>query len=543
MGLLGRFLHALIPSWITNPAATKPSKSGIASLDGLRGLACLIVFNEHYVICYQSRDTQVWFMRVPFIRLLYYGKASVFIFFAISGYVLSYKPLRLMRTHSWLDFQKTMSSSFLRRGIRLYLPCLIVSFIVMLLTMWGFFDRSMDVFNTFKEFIFLKETPPPHLSASELWFGWRVNAEFIFSATIPFDKETNVLAYFNFDEHQWTIPQEFRCSMLVFGLLVATSRMRPLLRQLTIASFAFYAFYTWRFYPALFFFGMLFAELDLARQAYYARFENTHLLPESSLMEKHASRRTPRGLQRLLHPPAFLARAMWVTAFILGLWFISSPQEIQMTPNYLPQVFASWGVEDVDDTLLIIGALPVVWSVANCSSLAILFNNPVVSYLGKISYALYLVHGTVIKSLGYNILPWTFAKATGAPREYIELDPNWWLTVTDSQKVTAYLMGLTFVATTCFWLSDLFWRYVDIPSVTLARRIEDWLTKGADEDAEEDDDRMLSSGNFGARPRSRHASFTHGFADSRRRAATMGGSGDLAAGAGGSQDLPKRKNG
>ena len=151
-----RLLSALVPSFITNHAATAPSKSGIAALDGLRGLACLFVFNEHYVICYQSVRTQVWIMRVPFIRLLWYGKAAVFLFFVISGYVLSYKPLRLMRARSWLEFQKSISSSFLRRGMRLYLPCLIVSFVACWLTYFGFFDRSAQIYAHYRNFVFLK---------------------------------------------------------------------------------------------------------------------------------------------------------------------------------------------------------------------------------------------------------------------------------------------------------------------------------------------------------------------------------------------------
>lgn len=484
LGRLRRVIVALTPSFITSNASTTPSKSGIAALDGLRGLACLFVFNEHYVICYQSRETQVWIMRVPFIRLLWYGKAAVFLFFVISGYVLSYKPLKLMRSKSHLEFQKAISSSFLRRGMRLYLPCLIVSFFVCFLTYFGFFDESSRIYDDYRNFVFLKEPPPARRDLYSQLLGYLGNMDFIFSGTIPFDKSTNVHDYFMYDDHQWTIPKEFRSSMAVFAVLVTTSRMRSIYRMTIIFALAWYAIYTYRLYTSLFFAGMLCAEFDLIRQAYYSSFDK--LLPDFHT-EKYK-----RGWRALLHVPDVVPKVFWSVIFTLGVFMISSPQEIQQTPNYLPTLFASWGVQDVDNTILIIGSICTVWSVATCPSLAPLFNNPFVCYLGKISYALYLVHGTVIKSLGYRVLPWTLRTATWAPTD-LPLNLEWWQGVPAHQKVVAHLLGWSFVGTTCFWLSDLFWRFVDIPSVSFARTVESWVTRGAEDDDAEGSRSMTAS--------------------------------------------------
>jgi len=505
LGKLKRLLLILTPSFLTNHAATTPSKSGIAALDGLRGLACLFVFNEHYVICYQSIETQTWIMRVPFIRLLWYGKAAVFLFFVISGYVLSYKPLRLIRSKSYLEFQKSISSSFLRRAMRLYLPCLIVSFICCILTYLGFFDESSRIYYHFRNFIFLKEEPPPRVDLYNQLLAYLHNADFIFSATIPFDRDTNVHNYFTYDDHQWTIPKEFRSSMAVFAVLVTTSRMRSVPRMTMIAALAVHSLYTLRLYTSLFFAGMLCAEFDLIRQAYYSR--SDLLLPG---LQNEQER---NGWTSLLHPPAVVPKIFWTGLFILGVFMISSPQEIQLTPNYLPTLFASWGITEVDDTLLLIGSIFTVWSVATCPSLAPLFNNPFVCYLGKISYALYLGHGTVIKSIGYRILPGTLRVATWVPDE-VELNGEWWETVPDHQKVIAHLVGWCFVGTTCFWLSDLFWRFVDIPSVAFARTVEGWVTRGADDNTESSRSEIASQ-----------ISMTR-VVDHRRRAASAGHQGD-----------------
>ncbi|KAK5048165.1 hypothetical protein LTR84_005835 [Exophiala bonariae] len=476
LGRLKRVIVALIPSFITSNASTTPSKSGIAALDGLRGLACLFVFNEHYVICYQSRDTQVWIMRVPFIRLLWYGKAAVFLFFVISGYVLSYKPLKLIRSKSYSEFQKSISSSFLRRGMRLYLPCLIVSLIVCFLAYFGCFALSSQIYEDYRNFVFLKEPPPPQRDLYTQLLGYLGNMDFIFSGTVPFDKSTDVHDYFMYDDHQWTIPKEFRSSMAVFAVLVTTSRMRSLYRMTIIFALTWYSISTYRLYTSLFFAGMLCAELDLIRQTYYSSFDK--LLPDFHT-EKYK-----RGWRALLHVPDVVPKIFWSTLFALGVFMISSPQEIQQTPNYLPTLFARWGFQDVDNTLLTIGSIFCVWSVATCPSLGPLFNNPFVCYLGKISYALYLVHGTVIKSIGYRVLPWTLRTATWAPAD-LALGLEWWQGVPAHQKVVAHLLGWCFVGTTCFWLSDLFWRFVDIPSVSFARKVESWVTRGADDDGVE----------------------------------------------------------
>ncbi|EXJ70472.1 uncharacterized protein A1O5_06541 [Cladophialophora psammophila CBS 110553] len=137
---------------------------------------------------------------------------------------------------------------------------------------------------------------------------------------------------------------------------------------------------------------------------------------------------------------------------------ISSPQEIQQTPNYLQTPLCSWGIQGPDNSVLLTGSILVAWSVATRSSLYPIFNNPVSTYVGKISYPLYLVRGMMIKYLGYNLLPGTLRVATGTS-EYVELDLEWWGRVADWQKPIAYMLGLCFVVPACFLLADLFWRF------------------------------------------------------------------------------------
>lgn len=228
---------ALLPSFLrprASPCATsttKSSKCAIAALDGLRGIACLFVFNEHFTYNYSHnllygygvegrRSVVQW----PFIRVFWSGFSMVAIFFVISGYVLSYKPLRQIRARQAAQLQHALASSVFRRAIRLYLPSMIAVVICGLLTWTGAFTYATGVTHSEKATPFqLHESTPPHYDSfvgqlgdaiKNAWwmtFFWRWD-----STTTPGD----------YDLHLWTIPTEFRCSMVLFLTLIATSRLR-----------------------------------------------------------------------------------------------------------------------------------------------------------------------------------------------------------------------------------------------------------------------------------------------------------------------------
>lgn len=121
---------ALIPSPIQRrlaPRLSKPPRIHPTSyLDGLRGLAPFIVFAHHdtceyiypYVAYHGVSADKVPSspLQLPFVRVVYAGRPMVHIFFVISGFVLSKKPLGLARAHRYhglLTTRKVFSESFL----------------------------------------------------------------------------------------------------------------------------------------------------------------------------------------------------------------------------------------------------------------------------------------------------------------------------------------------------------------------------------------------------------------------------------------------
>lgn len=133
--------HLLLPSYLQTPHPPPPPRKLHATsyLDGLRGIAALIVVFDHFLVnwfenlksAYLATPEDAYLIQLPIIRLLYSGRASVAVFFVVSGFALSVKPIGMMREGRGKEGEvlKVLSSGVLRRGMRLYLPIVAGTFI------------------------------------------------------------------------------------------------------------------------------------------------------------------------------------------------------------------------------------------------------------------------------------------------------------------------------------------------------------------------------------------------------------------------------
>jgi peptidoglycan/LPS O-acetylase OafA/YrhL len=111
-----------------------------------------------------------------------------------------------------------------------------------------------------------------------------------------------------------------------------------------------------------------------------------------------------------------------------------------------------------------IGAVQLVWCMFRLSWLQAPFTSRLSMYLGDISYALYIVHIHWIISFGkpvhrfvnsiYNVDSMQAGQMTLFFANFIEI------------SVIGFVV---------FWEADLFWRFIDLPSVTFAKWIESKL--------------------------------------------------------------------
>lgn len=76
-------------------------------------------------------------LQLPIVRIFYSGRGMVTTFFIISGYVLSYKALSLTHSGRYAALLDSLSSSVVRRGMWLFIPTTILTFISLLLNRAG----------------------------------------------------------------------------------------------------------------------------------------------------------------------------------------------------------------------------------------------------------------------------------------------------------------------------------------------------------------------------------------------------------------------
>ena len=109
---------------------------------GVRGIACILVVLMHVFNTFyypeDSFDVPHWIWNLPAFRLLLHGgNLAVTIFFVISGYVCSIKPLKLARQGRSEEARKTIASSAFRRILRLGAPATVATIISCLVEILG----------------------------------------------------------------------------------------------------------------------------------------------------------------------------------------------------------------------------------------------------------------------------------------------------------------------------------------------------------------------------------------------------------------------
>lgn len=403
---LGRFLaqiiHLLLPSFLQPRRQSGSGKPDTlpptAFLDGMRGLAAFIV-----VICHltygtfdighawgantgseanpQGQEANKEFLRLPIVRLLYSGPPMVAIFFVISGYALSYKPIRLMRSQSHEQLMTTMSSAVFRRGLRLFLPCFASTFLVICLAQLNLYELTEEFANQMRT---LREdhcyTQP------NFWLQFTDWLQQILIFIDVFDWSLYA-GSIELDRHLWTIPAEFRCSMALFLSQMMVARMSTTLRLSTLSALMVWGVSWDRWELCPFWAGAIIAELDIIR------------LSNPSRLSSIAGQLSSRSLK-------CASSIFYTLMFCCSLFLLSYPDAAgHATPgyvtltHYIPTCFTQkhrfWPT---------IGAVLIIWSACRLDVLRNrVFCFAPIQYLGKISFPLYVMHGPIIHTLGYSV--------------------------------------------------------------------------------------------------------------------------------------------
>lgn len=334
---------------------------------GLRGLAAVGVVCSHISLsffrdlvppCDNGVDGPSRLFQQPIFRLIVQGNSFVALFFILTGFVNSLKPLKQMQSNDLEGALVALAKSSMNRVPRLVLPAVAVTILTWLATQFGIFEvaRRTDAY-------WLATTSR---APSE---SWSVAFDDLMTAI----KYTWVWGENPYDQPQWALPSLLKASMWIFITLLMTSTTRPSFR---IAVFAFAYAWSWVAADAVMglnvFAGMILAALH------------------SSQMVPELKRRSLRIL------PMILA--------IVGLYLMSFPSEyhdwkpwtrgLTRLGTHLFPYYVDFGRQ-----WPAIGGQILCLSALLSPDLRKFLSFRCFTFLGSISFSIYLLHGPLMRSV------------------------------------------------------------------------------------------------------------------------------------------------
>ena len=420
-----------------------------AYLDGLRGFAALLVYSLHHQVWGHSGimgefilenaygyHEKYYFVCLPFIRILFSGgHLAVAVFFVISGYVLSAKPLTYVQSREPGQLADNVGSALFRRWVRLFLPVLATTFIWM--TSWHVFGiRNHNPIADAPESTYFDEVWK--------WYCDFKNYSFIFHGEI----------LNKYNDHTWSIPLEFRGSIVVYTSVLAFARCRTSLRLCLYGVLIFYFLYIvdgW--FCGLFAVGMLLSDIDLLA----------------------AKDQLPQIFSYFRPAQSWIFYAMMAVGLYLGgvPSIAIEVEHLQESPGwYLLSFLKPQAAYDFRCFFRFWAASFVVAAIPQIPRIKAFFETSFCQYLGRISFSFYLVHGPVLWTLGDRIYA-----ATGRVREgHKTLTPGWINLLPFPSwgpfgLEVNYLVAHLVLLPVTLWLAEVVTRLIDEPSLKFSQ----WL--------------------------------------------------------------------
>ncbi len=322
-------------------------------LDGIRGLAALIVVLNHFIVAFYPAlynasikeihtrtGIELWLATTP-LNLMYNGSFSVCMFFVLSGYVLSYKFFRIGNT-------QIIVQSAVKRYFRLALPVLASVILAYILLQCSLFYNQQAA----------------DLSFSDWWLGsfwgfeaniWNMFKNGLIDAVFFYDSSYNPVL--------WTMTYELYGSFFVFSFALLFGNLKNR-----------YFFYI--------------AAIYLLSDTFYLAFILGMLLADIS--------RYTHFFEKAL----FQNRLLKICFLLIGLYLASYPAGLskEVLENSIYKFFFPFEYSTLVDFYHIIGSFFILLTVLLSHKLRIFFASKPFFFLGKLSFSLYLLHLLVIGS-------------------------------------------------------------------------------------------------------------------------------------------------
>ncbi|KAI0841075.1 acyltransferase family-domain-containing protein [Hypoxylon sp. FL0890] len=468
IGVHAKKLILLLPSFLhpSDPNAPPRDLHRTAWLDGLRGISAFFVVWHHISLIFFPWDLHNgWtsstdpFIRFPIIRLAISGLPNVMVFFVISGYALSYKPLRLLRQDRLLDAYSALASSAFRRHPRLFVTAVVLCLPCILIAYKGLYGDGER----------MPGAAVPALDPPRCDTLWQQILDFANAVAQLCDPFTGDGIGWIYNNALWTLPIEFRSSLVVFGLLLALSRLDNGVRMLVVFGVALYCLCFVHWAEFLFVGGMLSADLQFhfAERDEYDRPSDC----ETGIRGPRSWTRVSAALRwwRCVVACRVLKITTSLVSFLGALYLLGMPKLERggaETPGFkvlaylIPERWRAAG--SPDHFWLSIAAVWLVFSIDRAPFLQRIFTCRFAQYLGRISYSLYLVHLSILHSLGFRIGK-LLVESTGSD--------------TELRYFAGVVVAVVIFWSITIWVADLGWRFVDAKVVRFASWVYNRLCK------------------------------------------------------------------
>ena len=376
-GILGKVI-----GW--PPPRLDPSKE-TAWLDGLRGISSCLVVAFHFHLRFlmglhleapygsvllpkKTVANDIW--RLPLFRFFVSaGHAQVSIFFVLSGFVLSWKSIELIRTGQSERLLASLSSTVLRRWFRLYLPCFAVG-------LFAFWKVRMHV-----------DVPlgiEVYPSIIRQFWDYIMACEAFARPLLRDRSHPNWLHKYSWI--MWTIPLEFEGSLMVFILLLGMARAQNYTNRMLLLGFlvsysCLLGYWTYWLFAT----GMMIA--DYVKEA--------------------------GGFDQLSKQATTASNLFWEVILLLGIWMAGVPTPspkfydrpgYQFLDNVTPSAYRE--IEDGARFWWSLAGILMFFSGCHLKHIQRICETSLSQYLGRLSYMLYLTHSEIPIRIGSVFRDW-----------------------------------------------------------------------------------------------------------------------------------------
>ncbi len=329
-------------------------KHKLRYLEGIRGLAAIIVVLHHYILAFYpafnfgdanqahigNGKIELLFAQTP-LNIIYNGGFAVCIFFILSGYVLS-------NAYHQTNNPKILIQYAIKRYFRLLVPV----------------AASIILAYTFIKIGFMHNATLGPVTKTNDWLSGAFDRD---GGLYDVLKNMFVDVFFFKDNKYnpvlWTMTYELLGSMLIFSFLLIT---HPFKYKMSLyAGLILLLFYTGNNFYAAFILGVLL---------------NKHIVQQQQSASKPIS--IPKWLSAL--------------GIIIGIYFCSYP--ICYNPENTMFALITWPFMASYEFFHVVGSFILMFVICHSTSLKMALSGKIVKYIGNISFSFYLLHFIILCS-------------------------------------------------------------------------------------------------------------------------------------------------